>query len=94
MGKPLHESTVLHLAFPHRFHLPPLASEFIDLPAIAIDVGSDLGFPEVRVPLRPYRAMTAIVTVPEATVNEDHGPPPWQDEVGPSRKATGMEYVA
>lgn len=72
------------LALPDHFDVPAERAKFIALASVAATVVVDLGRPVVRVAPRRDGTVAAIVTMPEAAVDEYHARAPRQAKVGRS----------
>lgn len=64
--------SVTHLALPNHHHLPAQRLQRDAVFRIPGAVAGDLGRPELRVRLRNAVRLASLMSVPEATVHEDH----------------------
>lgn len=69
------------LAFPYDDHPPAQAAEAADVPAVVGHVPREFFGPVLLVALGGGGALASRVPVPEAAVDEDHGPVARQDDV-------------
>lgn len=82
------------LTFPYDVNAPSRGSEPRLIALVPFDIASEFFLPEGRTGLGDARRPTAFVSVPEASVNEDHGRPRRQDDVGSSREALVVKSEA
>jgi len=78
------------LAFPYGEHPPSRLSKSILVPAISRDVPFELRNPVLLPGGGNASATLAPMLVPEATVNEDHLPTAWEDNVRDAGQITSM----
>ena len=69
---------LLQLAFPNNDNAPPFRLQLSPYLLIPLLITSNLCHPEVRVCLRCFVIVTAFVTMPKATVNENGRSVSWQ----------------
>ena len=62
--------------------------------SVTFDISLEFGLPELHVGLWHSRNLTALVTMPEATVHEDDRVPLGKHNVGMAGKFGGMKAVA
>ena len=76
------EAGLLQLAFPDDDYAPSSSFEFAPDPLVAFLIPGDFGCPEFRVGLGNSVIPAALVTVPEAAVDEDDGVVLGENDVG------------
>jgi hypothetical protein len=81
----------LNLAFPNREHAPAVFPELAGYPFVSHHVAVNLGVPKLNVRLRTFGGATIPVTMPETTVNENHGAKARKNYVRLSGKFPGVK---
>ena len=79
------------MALPHRDHRPAEPTKGRGSPPISFDVAIKLVLPEAEARRRRRRETTALMTVPEAAVHEDHRGESGQHEIRPTRQIATMQ---
>lgn len=82
------------LAFPDGQDAPPQFAEIPSVARIARDVRFELCGPEADVRLGCGRTLASGVTMPEATMDEDHRSMPWEHDVGGAGKIAAANSEA
>lgn len=90
----LFEDGLLQLALPDDDDRPTLRLQLSPFLLIAFLIPGHLGRPEFRVGLGDSVVLAALVTVPEATVDEHHRPILWQNDVRFPRQPLFIDPVA
>jgi len=75
---------IFKLAFPNRKRIPAYRTYFAPIATITKDCPTNLICPILAAIDRQRRSLTAM-TVPKATVDENHFAPAWENYVGHSR---------
>ena len=68
---PQYPPGLLQLALPYRHDLPPQASQLPSMPLVVGHIPPELVFPELPIGLGSRGVPAALVTMPEATADED-----------------------
>ena len=82
--------SVASSTFPHRANLPAHLPECGAVSHVTCDIFVEFPVPELPVRRRRSCLGTSAVTVPEASVNEDHGVPSGEHDVRASGKVPSM----
>lgn len=78
-------------AFPDYRHAPTRVAQEGFVPAISIDVRSELGFPELGARRGRCSELAAFMPMPEAAPDLDDRPPPRENDVGTAGKRAVVE---
>lgn len=69
------------LAFPNDKDIPPQGAELLSIACVPLHVAGELRYPVPMIAARKFAAVAASMTMPEASVNEDHLAKARKDEV-------------
>jgi len=85
---------VPEFALPHDQDSPSRRAQHGFLACIAFRIGVEFQLPAFSIVCRICCIFASLVSVPEATVNENGNPVSWQDKVGRARQLARMKAVA
>lgn len=92
--KPDKQPRLLNLALPNDMRCPAVSTECDQVSDVALTVAIDLLRPIFRVGLRLPGTAGAIMTVPEAAVDEDNLTPACENEIRLSRQRLAVQPVS
>lgn len=72
----------LRFALPNHLDSPAQSAEGADHEIVSNYIAGDLGLPEFSIAARKFRALAALVSMPEAAMDENDHPRSWKDDVG------------
>jgi hypothetical protein len=88
------EPVLRYVAFPYELDAPPEVAKPLLVPFVPRHISFELGYPELRSRFGRVCEATTHVAVPEAAVNEYHGPVTRKDDVGSSGQLTSVKPKA
>ena len=82
---------VARVTLPHYLNTPSSRRKLPSMPLVSSDIGCELGGPVIATRLRTRRQLAARMLMPEAAVNKDDEPMPWQHDVRLSGQIASMQ---